>query len=118
MVKIMVRIQPAKDPGLFDSAVLGNMHTPVEGLIEHVVGRLSDQPAPEDRPPEKISQAEKEGQREQHQPRRIPPRKGDLFFVFLSPQMVGAVSTKEAVMDQGVRMERIVPQQRVHNVLM
>jgi hypothetical protein len=38
----MVRIQPPKNPGLFNPTALGNVHTPVEGLIKRVVGHLCD----------------------------------------------------------------------------
>jgi len=108
-MEVMVGIEPAEEPHPLKPAVLRYMHAEVQIFIKNVVGEQRGCSTPKNRPAEKMSQAQEERCVEQKQPGCVPPGKSHFFLVLFAPQVVGMIGAEDAMMDERMRMERIVP---------
>lgn len=107
-MKQVMPVQATKEPGLFDSACLWQMHAPVDVLINQVVGAEGGERAPEDRPVA-CHRADGDGWdgADEDEGGTIPPRHGDGLAVIWIDQVVGMICFKDLMMHDGMCLEGI-----------
>ncbi len=109
MVHMVMGIEPAEPHRLLKPAPLGHMHAEMEILVEEVIEAEGRHPSKENMNIEKILNPKHHRRMQTENQRRIPPGESDFLEVLSLREKIGWASTKDAVVDQGVRAKWIRP---------